>query len=479
MNIITTSKANLQVLLGSTLIIFSLLAHADYKNALTALNNSDGTAMLLAVKAAEDQGDDKDAHLFIMQLRYQLFKQNFLSTSERDNKNLYTLTTLLSKKQEKELLSLLERSVNQPFSNSSYEEYLESQLAVIFIKRALKQQGFEHNQLLLCHNLKKIASEARGKIKQRTLIEYISSLSLEVCKENSKKTQLDLLKLAAELGYPYAQSDLSLLYLGEKAIEKYQTNIYVSSLRGLVKPDATKSEYWLKQSIINARYPDIPSSYCEYAKKYHYGSLNIPIDLKQAYLLYMWQHLSTIGYNSCASQGLINMFKDGSLERVAPQYYLSWRAENTRTKNNIKPPIEGVNNLAIPILSKHKDSPKLVFSYLNSLFVYANGIVVIKNGVTIDKWTLPQSKIKKLASKLEGLKLMEQPVYLGTLWDERRPHYQISFTFNGQSKTIYTNYYGLLNQSLKAVNDVMPNPYLKCNNEDRNNSCKLSIYEER
>lgn len=473
-NMKITSEFISALVLTLSLSFTTPTAHADFRKALEAYQNRDGATMLKEVKDAVDTKSDNGLHIFIMQLRQQFLAKSFLSEVEIDKEkkehiNLYSFSTLLTEEQSIELVSLLDRAVQAMPRNN---DYFESRIAMIAMNFARQQLRNNEHYIARSNALRELAIEAKGKLNDRQVIESIALTEYEFCEPNAT-AQLECLKLAAELGEPYTQSDLGLLYLGEKDKAKY-SNLKTYSLITSVKADIKTASYWLKQSVSNSQFPEAPSAHCVIANRYQNGTDTQPIDLKQAYLLYLWDYLGNSGDGECAKDGLISMLNDGSLSKVAPAYYKLWLKNNKLWKTSAPPPLEGVKKLELPKLKSIKNQPsKFVFSYSGyggQIYICSNGIVIFKQGLfTIDEWQIPSSEVDELVEAVRDLNFMDLPLYQGSVVDDKNGRFELNFSDKGQSKTIHGDNTNFSYKVYQIINKIIPNPYMSCN--DINKPC--------
>jgi hypothetical protein len=429
-------------------LCFSFSAQADFRKALDAYIARDGDAMLKEVKHAVDTKNCDGMHSFVMKLRFGSMRHEPLSS-------------LINTKQQSVLFSLLNRILEE--SNKG-DDYFEIKVAIIQMSYMQKNK-LDIKQRAFSREIKALAIQAESKITNKLLIEYIAQLLVYSCADNQKE-KLECLTIAAKLGDPYAQSDLGYLYFGEKDISNYSRPVFMRSLLSSLSKNDKEADYWISSSVRNAQFPRIPASYCALAKKYHTGAESNKNILKQAYLLYLWAHLAHAENNDfCANQGLIALLNDGTLRRVAPDYSNRWEEKNKRlNKKRIRPLYVGINQLDLPSLATPRDK-LLVFSYeegFAGVYVYADGQVDFRKGLTVDRRTISKEKVKSFIAELNSIKVMDLPIYSGSLFDHNESYYSIYAAFNGEFKVTYSRNLFTSYQVLKTVDEKIPNPYLRC-----------------
>ena len=481
---------------GAKLICISLLfitqtAHADFRKALDAYMARDGATMLKEVKDAVGKRNDERLHIFIMQLRQQYMAKSFLFETEKAKQksghiNIYSFSTLLPEKQSTELISLLNQAVQAMLRNN---DYFESKAAILFIQFADMQKL--ESDATRSKAWKALAIEAKGKLNDREVIEIISNGMFESCEVKEK---LECLILSAELGNPYDQSDLGHIYFGESNLDKYIKR-QVSGFRKQVKLDKQKAYYWLEQSVINSEFPATASAYCTVANYYQHGDETHVVDLKQAYLLYVWDYLS-VSYradSACAKDGLVSLLESGDLKKVAPEYYDEWMKKKEKYGKKIAPPPKQfVQVTELPLLMNSPNITKdedLIFSYSPSfgsrLNIYKDGLAVFKKRWTIGKCKIEPSAIKKVIKDLRtvgfagwgGFDTWSNYIDYGVFGSPNKNRFAFFIRDESFVKTVHGDRPDLSKMIYQLINKKFPNKYMSCGQDGQD--CLYQEYSSR
>ena len=203
------------------------------------------------------------------------------------------------------------------------------------------------------------------------------------------------------------------------------------------------------------------------------------VDLKQAYLLYVWDYLS-VGYRAdseCAREGLVSMFESGDLKKIAPEYYDQWMQNNKKYGKNIGPPQDFVKIIERPLLMNSSNITKdedLIFSYSPSfgsrLKIYKDGLAVFKKRWTIGKCKIEPSAIKKVIKDLRtvgfagwgGFDTWSNYIDYGVFGSPNDNRFALFIRDGHFVKTVHGDRPDLSKIIYQLINKEFPNKYMSC-----------------